>query len=288
VDIARLMIKQKRFKIFQICKILKVARSNQYKHKERRLSRYIKPDDETVKQEVLSVLKERTSYGYKRVTALINRERAKNNKPRYNRKRILRVMQLNNLMLKSIKNRNSRPHTGKVITMGSNIRYCSDILTIKCWDGSKVEMAFSLDCHDREVIAHVAHARATNHHDIIKLCDYTVMSRFGDNVVKLPYEVQFLSDLGGPYTAYETKDYLKSWGFKPINTPAYSPESNGISESFVKRFKDDYVYVNELWTAEAVLRMIPAWVNDYNENHPHSGLNYLSPREYIKLQKVSA
>jgi putative transposase len=48
----------------------------------------------------------------------------------------------------------------------------------------------------------------------------------------------------------------------------------------VKIFKRDYVYVNELWTAESVLRRLPEWFADYNRNHPHSGLKMKSPLEY--------
>jgi integrase len=40
-----------------------------------------------------------------------------------------------------------------------------------------------------------------------------------------------------------------------------------------------------IWSdAVAVLRQIPAWIDDYNENHPHKGLRMRSPREFIQAQ----
>ena len=33
-----------------------------------------------------------------------------------------------------------------------------------------------------------------------------------------------------------------------------------MSEAFVKRFKQHYAYVNELWDAEVVLTKLQAWV----------------------------
>lgn len=53
-----------------------------------------------------------------------------------------------------------------------------------------------------------------------------------------------------------------------------------MAEAFVKLFKRDYVYVNDLWTVASLLRQIPIWFEDYNFNHPHSGLNFKSPLEY--------
>ena len=29
--------------------------------------------------------------------------------------------------------------------------------------------------------------------------------------------------------------------------------------------------------------LLPAWFEDYNEVHPHSGLKFLSPREFLRL-----
>lgn len=70
----------------------------------------------------------------------------------------------------------------------------------------------------------------------------------------------------------------------PCFTPVQSPESNGISESFVKTFKRDYVRVNPLPDAITALRQISEWFEDHNENHPHSGLKMGSPREFIRTQ----
>ena len=66
---------------------------------------------------------------------------------------------------------------------------------------------------------------------------------------------------------------------------AYSPESNGMAEALVKTIKRDYVYANDCVDPETVLKMLPDWIKDYNENAPHSALGMLSPMEYRK--KVS-
>lgn len=57
---------------------------------------------------------------------------------------------------------------------------------------------------------------------------------------------------------------------------------------FVKTLKRGYVQVIPLPDAHTVLGLIGAWTEDYNENHPHSGLKTRSPREFIAAQTATA
>jgi putative transposase len=67
-----------------------------------------------------------------------------------------------------------------------------------------------------------------------------------------------------------------------------SPQSNGISEAFVKTLKRDYVRITPLPDAETDLKLIGAWIEDYNDNQPHSGLKGRSPREFIRAKTETA
>src|SRR4051794_34926456 len=84
--------------------------------------------------------------------------------------------------------------------------------------------------------------------------------------------------------ARQTRDFATALNLIACFTPVQSPESNGISESFVKTFKRDYVRINPLPDAVTALGKIAGWFEDYNENYPHSGLKMRSPREFIRAQ----
>ena len=57
---------------------------------------------------------------------------------------------------------------------------------------------------------------------------------------------------------------------------------------FVNTLKRDCVRVTPLPDAETALGLIDGWFEDYNENHPHSGLKWRSPREFIAAQTATA
>ena len=248
------------------------------KQLENNMGFYRKSSDEEILIEIKKVIKLRPSYGYKRVTAMINKARYALKLDFINRKRVYRVMKMNGLILP--KSETSRLHisTGKVMTLHSNTRWCSDCFEIKCFNGEKVYVTFILDTCDREVISYLAKKEPILSEDIQELLLIASEYRFGNG--RPPRKIEFLSDRGAIYRAYNVQAFATQLNFKSCFTAAYSPESNGMSEALVKTVKRDYVYVNDCSTADMVLKMIDNWFDDYNKNAPHSALGMKSPMEY--------
>lgn len=244
------------------------------------MNRYKKSADDSILIEIKKVIEKRPSYGYKRVAAIINTARKKEGLKAYNRKRIYRIMDMNGLIMKKSVVTREHQKTGKIITLFSNTRWCSDGLEIKCFNGEKVYVAFTLDCHDRECIGVIGSKEPLLGTDIEDLMVKSVEKRFPS--LKTDREIQFLSDRGSIYRAEQTVATGRSLGLKSCFTAAYSPQSNGMSEAFVNTLKRDYVYTHDCFDADVVLEMLPSWIDDYNNIAPHSGLGMQSPVEYRK------
>ena len=272
-----------------ICRALHVACSTAYlQAKPRPEGFYRRAEDREVLQRIMAVVRERASYGVRRVHALVNRARRADGQGPYNRKRIRRLMRIHALTLPGKIRRRDRPHTGTIRRPESNQRWCGDGLNIRCWNGDLVRVGFALDCHDREVVGHVAAPRPLNRSDVQLLLDRSVWGRFGEATLRSPIEIEWLTDNDGIFTAFETRVYAEDLGFKPITTPAYSPESNGMAEAFVNTLKRDYVGGANLADAETVMRQIPAWLDDSNRVAPHSALMNLAPREWRDRERQTS
>jgi putative transposase len=270
-----------------VAETLGVARSNLH-DRLRRPSQtrgaYRKGEDEALLPLIRELVDARPTYGYRRITALLNRKLAAEARPVANHKRIFRIMKGEGLLLaRHTGRRRGRLHDGKVVVMRSNLRWCSDVFEIACWNGEVVRIALAIDAHDREALAWHAIAGAGISGSMVRdLMLEAVERRFG--ALQTPHPIEWLSDNGSPYTAKDTIDFAAAIGLVPCFTPVASPESNGIAEAFVKTLKRDYVRVNPLPDAATVLRQIDGWFVDYNDSHPHSGLGMRSPREFIRAQ----
>ena len=244
---------------------------------------YRRADDETVLIAICALTDVRPTYGYRRVTAILNRTRRATGAPALNHKRVFRLMKRGSLLLqRHAGGRPVRAHAGRVIAPASNQRWSTDGLEIGCWNGEIVRVGFAIDTHDREVMAWAASTAGVTGQMMRDLMLTCVEARFGG--LRVTHPVQWLADNGSAFTAAETLSFAAALNLVPCLTPVRSPESNGVSEAFVKTLKRDYARVQPRPTADTVLARIGAWITDYNEHHPHRGLGMRSPREFIRAQ----
>ncbi|MCB1885223.1 MAG: DDE-type integrase/transposase/recombinase [Geminicoccaceae bacterium] len=171
----------------------------------------------------------------------------------------------------------ARRHEGKVAVATRNTRWCSEGLEIAAENGERVRVALTLDGCDRQAMRFVATTAGITDEDVRDLMAAAVERRFGP-VDQLPSPIEWLTDNGSCYSARETRRFARGLGPVPKTTPLESPQSNGMTEAFVRTLKCDYVRVSALPDATSVLRQLPLWLTHYNELHSHRALGYRAPR----------
>ena len=183
--------------------ILEVARSNLIERQKavrpRRGSQNRAGDVELI-ADIRRLVDQRPSYGYRRIAALLKRERRSAGQEPVNAKRVYRLMKKLGLLLQRHTGRHRpRTHDGKVISLRSNIRWCSDALEFTCWNGETVRVAFALDCHDREIIGWLASTSGISGEMVRDMMVQCVERRFASE--RAPHRVQWLTDNGSVFAA---------------------------------------------------------------------------------------
>jgi transposase InsO family protein len=69
--------------------------------------------------------------------------------PRVNHKRVYRVMRQEKLLLQRSIGRPHRVHDGVIVSLKSNLRWCSDTFEIWYWNGERVVAAAGIERSDR-------------------------------------------------------------------------------------------------------------------------------------------
>lgn len=238
-----------------------------------------RPDVEEAISRLLSASP--ASYGYRRLHALLKRHGL-----RCNPKTVWRVLRRRGWLATGRRSRvrDGRRHEGQVRVAEPNRRWASDITGIRAWDGQKWRLAIMIDCADRMVLAWRFAKRITAE-DLAKMLREAVFRRFGEARTRAQ-GIEFLSDNGPEYTSHRFRPFVRAMGLIPCHTPRRSPESNGLAEAFFGSFKRDYVYQACLETVEVVGRQIPAWIDHYNQQAPHSALGMQSPAEFYAAWRV--
>ncbi|MCY4785849.1 IS3 family transposase, partial [Klebsiella pneumoniae] len=248
--------------------------------KDGRRSRH--SDDTDVLLRIHHVIGELPTYGYRRVWALLRRQAELDGMPAINAKRVYRIMRQNALLLerKTAVPPSKRAHTGKVAVKESNQRWCSDGFEFRCDNGEKLRVTFALDCCDREALHWAVTTGGFDSETVQDVMLGAVERRFGNELPASP--VEWLTDNGSCYRANETRQFARMLGLEPKNTAVRSPESNGIAESFVKTIKRDYISIMPKPDGLTAAKNLAEAFEHYNEWHPHSPLDYRSPREYLR------
>jgi putative transposase len=249
---------------------------------KKKIIRFNQAEDDVLLPLIKELVNQRGSYGYRRITALLNRNLIKQGKKKINHKRVYRIMKQNNFLLPAYGKKPNRVHDGKIITLKSNMRWCSDAFTLQCLNGDRVYIVFAMDTCDREILSYIASTIGVDGAAIRDLMTECVEFRFG-KITKLARPIQWLSDNGPCYTSRETVQFARDLGFEVCTTPSYSPESNGMAEAFVKTFKRDYASLDKIENAISIMSKLSSWFNDYNENAPHQGLKMMSPRQFLRV-----
>ena len=221
---------------------------------------------------------ERPTYGYRRIRRLINRQRKANGKPPVNGKRVLRIMQANKLTLERHTGRRpGRTHDG-VVMHCARTSAGVPITRARLSYGEIVRVLFAIDACDREVMGWLATSAGIS----------------GEMVRDLMVAASSVDwdQQGGPSRRMVVRQRLG------VHRQGHARHRNGLGPQALSRrsarqnrtasrrhrqnLQTRLCSAVDLPDAETVIALLLV-VEDYNEVHPHSGLKFLSPREFLRL-----
>ena len=135
-DIACALAARRRYPVKAVSDALTIARSTVYDRMKPKTTKqrgvYRMAHDRWLVPMIRKLVDQRPTYGYRRIQALLNRELKPQGRLGVNHKRVYRIMKQNNMLLSRYTGqRPMRAHNGTVITLRSNMRWCSDVFEME-------------------------------------------------------------------------------------------------------------------------------------------------------------
>ncbi len=192
---------------------------------------------------------------------------------RVNHKRVERIWRQEGLKVPK-----KQPKRGRLwLNDGSCIRlrpehkdhvWSYDFMVDRTADGRAFRMLTAIDEYTRECLAILVDRRITSQDVIDKLYQLFVFRGVPEHI---------RSDNGPEFTARVIRAWLSRLGVKTLFIERGSPWENGYIESFNGKLRDELLNREVFATLTEAKILIQGWRKEYNQERPHSALNYRPP-----------
>jgi len=248
--------------------VLKQARNTQ------RRSHEISDEEARLVADITALATRYGRYGYRRITALLNKQSWQ-----VNHKRVERIWRQEGLKVPK-----KQPKRGRLwFNDGSCIRlrpeykdhvWSYDFVIARTADGRAFRMLNLIDEYTRECLAILVDRRITSDDVIDQLFNLFVLRGIPEHI---------RSDNGPEFTAKAIRNWLTKLGVKTLFIEPGSPWENGYIESFNGKLRDELLNREIFMTLIEAKVLIEQWRQEYNQVRPHSSLGYKPPAPEAKI-----
>jgi len=207
-------------------------------------------------------------YGYRRITALLQRESWK-----VNHKRVESIWRREGLKVPQ-----KQPKRGRLwLNDGSCLRlrpqhkdhvWSYDLMVARTAEGRAFRILTILDEYTRECLSILVERHISSQEVIDQLFHLFVFRSIPEHI---------RSDNGPEFTAKAVREWLSRLGVKTLFIEPGSPWENGYIESFNGKLRDELINREVFTTLTEAKILIEVWRREYNQFRPHSSLRYRPP-----------
>ena len=234
---------------------------------QRRVLR-LRDDEEALRAAIVTLAACYGRYGYRRITALLQRDGWQ-----VNHKRVERIWRQEGLKVPQKQPKRGRLwlHDGSCVRLRPthpNHVWSYDFVADRTQDGRAVKILTVIDEYSRESLAIVV-ARKIKSDDVLHCLT--------DLFVKYEPPEHIRSDNGPEFTAKAVRNWLGRIRGKTLFIEPGSPWENGYNASYNGKLRDEVLNREIFYTLKEAQVIIERWRQEYNIYRPHSSPGYRPP-----------
>ena len=248
------------------CRLLGLGRST-HRYRARRNER-----DAGLRARLKELAAKRMRFGYRRLTAMLVREGIA-----ANHKRVYRLYREEGLAMRIRQRRRIRWTGGvsRALATRANQRWSIDFVSDCVSTGRVIRMLTVVDDCTRECPA-IEVDTSLGGLRVRRVLDRIASERGLPEAIVL--------DNGPEFRGRALAAWSEERGVRLEFIQPGKPAQNAFAESFNGRLRDECLNANWFTSLSDARRKIEDWRQDYNQERPHSSLNYLPPAEFARQQ----
>ena len=214
------------------------------------------------------------SEGHRKIWARLKRKKLAAGKAR-----VLKIMRENNLLSPHRSRCAPEPHDNTIVTDAPNLMWGTD--------GTQVQTVLDGTIHIFAVIEHwnaeclgFHLAQKADRFAALEPIKQAVRAIYGSLESNIASGLALRLDHGTQYTSHDFQAQIKSWGMRPSFAFVRQPETNGVSERFMRTYKEQVCYGNIFQTKEELYEATRKFIETYNREWRLEKLGFQSPLEY--------
>ncbi len=250
------------------CALVGMSRS-QFKYKG------CKKEDAQVIKEILMIKEKHSYYGLPRVLALL-----RNKGFVVNGKKVYRILKIMNLLVQK-----KRAMKKLFITQAKSVpdatrvgdTWAMDFVFDRLTNAEPFRCLTIVDHYTREIPGIFASQSMAGFSPV----EYLDKLK---ETVKLPKHI--IVDNGPEFANMVFVDWCKRHEIELHFIDPGKPVQNAYVESFNGKFRNEFLSQHKFSSIREVQKRLEIWIKHYNEERPHSSLDYLTPKEFAHQEKA--
>jgi putative transposase len=248
------------------CRLMELARST-HRYRARRAER-----DGALRARLQELAAKRMRFGYRRLTAMLGREGVE-----VNHKRVYRLYREEGLAMRIRQRRRIRWSGTAVspVAVRPNQRWSIDFVSDSVSTGKVIRMLTMVDDCTRECPA-IEVDTSLGGLRVRRVLDRVAAERGLPEAIVL--------DNGPGFRGRALAAWSEERGVRLEFIQPGKPVQNAYVESFNGRLRDECLNANWFTSLSDARRKVETWRQDYNQQRPHSSLDYLPPAEFARTR----
>ncbi|NTW60835.1 MAG: DDE-type integrase/transposase/recombinase [Nitrospirae bacterium] len=207
---------------------------------------------------------------------------------RIGRKRVLRIMRVNNLLSphRAVQGQ-PKEHAGKIITTAPNILWGTDGTKIFTMDEGWTWLFTTVEHWNAECLGwHLT--KTGDRFAALQPISMALTSRFGSVSADTARGLALRMDNGPQYLSDHFQNQIKYWGIAPSFAFVAEPETNGVAERFYRTLKEQVIYGRSYRTIEELRIAVADFIERYNRYWLVEKLGFKSPLQAYEEHQLKA